>query len=108
MKTLELELYSSRGTSLIPRGQEKEFLEEILISVAQNRKSEKRQFLDSLAKSLACKRSIKANQFLDRDAIDSLINELSKCENPYNCPHGRPIIIKFKSTEIESWFKRIV
>ena len=92
----------------IPRGQEKEFLEEILISVAQNRKSEKRQFLDSLAKSLACKRSIKANQFLDRDAIDSLINELSKCENPYNCPHGRPIIIKFKSTEIESWFKRIV
>jgi DNA mismatch repair protein MutL len=92
----------------IPKDREKEFLEEIISGIARNRRAEKSVFLDSLAKTLACKRSIKANQFLDRSSIEVLINDLSQCENPYNCPHGRPIIIKFKSSEIEKWFRRVV
>lgn len=92
----------------IPKGVEKEFVEEIINAVIKRGKVDRYEFLDSLAKSLACKRSIKANQYLDKSVIDYLINDLSRCENPYNCPHGRPIIVKFKSTEIEKWFRRIV
>lgn len=56
--------------------------------------------------STACKASIKANMFLSLQAMKALIRELSKCQNPANCPHGRPTIIKISKYEIEKLFKR--
>lgn len=90
------------------RGREKEFIEEIIYHIINNKKMEKHQFLDSLAKSLACKKSIKGNEYVNQLEIDYLLQDLSKCENPYTCPHGRPVIIKFSKNEIERWFKRVV
>ncbi|MDD2493166.1 MAG: DNA mismatch repair endonuclease MutL [Bacilli bacterium] len=90
------------------RGREKEFVEEIIVNIVSNHKTEKHQFLDALAKSLACKKSIKANEFVNRQEIEYLLKELSDCENPFTCPHGRPVIVKFSRYEIEKWFKRIV
>lgn len=90
------------------RGKEKEFVEEIIFEFINNRKVDKLQFFDNLAKSLACKRSIKANQYLDKLHIDYLMEDLGRCDKPYSCPHGRPTIVKFVSSEIERWFKRIV
>lgn len=90
------------------RGKEKEFVEEIIFSIINNRKTEKHQFLDALAKSLACKKSIKANEFVSKQEIEYLLKELADCENPFTCPHGRPVIVKFSSYEIEKWFKRVV
>ena len=63
---------------------------------------------DSLSKQIACKASIKANHFIDSVSARSLISDLEKCENPYNCPHGRPIFVKFTHYEIEKLFKRVV
>jgi len=37
-----------------------------------------------------------------------LIEELLKIDNPFNCPHGRPVIITMTKQEIEKKFKRIV
>ena len=62
---------------------------------------------DNLAKNLSCKHSIKANKYINDNEIKTLLNDLSNCENPYTCPHGRPVIIHFTVTEIEKWFKRI-
>lgn len=90
------------------RGLEKEFVEEIVLNIVNQRKSEKYQFLDSLAKSLACKKSIKANEFVNKQEVEYLLQELSNCENPFTCPHGRPVIVKVSRYEIEKWFKRIV
>ena len=63
---------------------------------------------DSLAKSLSCKHSIKANKFINKNEIEKLLADLEKTINPYTCPHGRPVIIKFTQTEIEKMFKRIM
>ena len=63
---------------------------------------------DSLSKQIACKASIKANHFIDSVSARSLISDLEKCENPYNCPHGRPVFVKFTHYEIEKLFKRVV
>lgn len=84
-----------------------EYVEEIITKVINNKKSSKIEFLDGLAKSLACKRSIKGNEFASKMQIEYLLEDLAKCKNPYTCPHGRPIMIKYSKYEIEKWFKRV-
>ena len=66
------------------------------------------KFRDNLAKMVACKMSIKGNTFIDKSSMESLINDLRKCKNPYNCPHGRPAIIHFSIYELEKMFHRSI
>lgn len=56
--------------------------------------------------SMACKSAIKANDKLNDIEIDKLMKELSQTDNPYTCPHGRPVIISMSKYEIERKFKR--
>ncbi len=90
------------------RGREKEYIEEIITHIIQHKKTEKVEFLNNLAKSLACKKSIKGNEFHNSLEIEYLLDDLVKTKNPYTCPHGRPVIVKFSRNEVEKWFKRIV
>lgn len=56
----------------------------------------------------SCKAAIKGGDFLSDMEAENLIGRLFKLENPYNCPHGRPIIIKMTRREIDKLFRRIV
>ncbi|MBF0746181.1 DNA mismatch repair endonuclease MutL [Gemella sp. 19428wG2_WT2a] len=56
----------------------------------------------------SCKASIKANQVLSIDEMRKVVDDLYSCENPFTCPHGRPIISKLSKTDLEKMFKRIV
>ena len=56
----------------------------------------------------ACKAAIKANQKLSLREAEELLKECEKLENPYTCPHGRPIVISISKRELEKKFKRIV
>ena len=42
------------------------------------------------------------------DEYDALVQELMKAENPYNCPHGRPTLIRMTRYEFDRKFRRIV
>ena len=68
----------------------------------------KERFLDSLAKMVSCKMSIKANEHLSFAEMDQLLKDLVKCDNPYNCCHGRPSIMRFSNYELEKMFKRVI
>ena len=68
----------------------------------------KERFLDSLAKMVSCKMSIKANEHLSLVQMENLLDDLMKCDNPYNCCHGRPSIMKFTNYELEKMFKRVM
>lgn len=57
--------------------------------------------------TLACKAAIKANDSLSPDEIKKLIDDLSYIDDPFNCPHGRPTIIRFVLSDMEKKFKRI-
>jgi len=66
------------------------------------------KFIDNLAATMACKASIKGNTRITKDDMESIIDELRKCKNPFNCPHGRPTIIEFSIYELEKMFKRSI
>ena len=76
--------------------------------ITNDKKFNKEKFLDSLAKMVSCKMSIKANEKLSFEEMDALLKDLVKCDNPYNCCHGRPSIMKFTNYELEKMFKRVI
>lgn len=56
---------------------------------------------------MACKAAVKGNTSLSLKEANDLIDELLTLDNPYNCPHGRPTIIRMTKAEIEKKFHRI-
>lgn len=62
--------------------------------------------LDKIIKN-ACVKSVKAGDKLHIQEVKALLNDLSHTDNPYTCPHGRPVIIKMTKYEIERMFERI-
>lgn len=60
-----------------------------------------------LAIMMSCKRSIKANHALDDYSARDLLVQLAQCKNPYNCPHGRPVLVNFTKSDMEKMFRRI-
>lgn len=58
--------------------------------------------------SMSCKAAVKGNNRLSYEEAVALIDQLLELDNPYNCPHGRPVIISMSKYEIEKKFKRIV
>ncbi|MCK4667482.1 hypothetical protein KAU33_12070, partial [Candidatus Dependentiae bacterium] len=83
----------------------KDVFEKIFIS---KDKSNLPDLSKELIKEMACKGSIRANRILDRAEVFELLRELDAADNPFNCPHGRPTIIRFSEKELEKMFKRIV
>lgn len=57
--------------------------------------------------SISCRGAIKANDKLKYEEMLSLINQMNSIDDPFNCPHGRPTIIKISQNELEKRFKRI-
>ena len=61
---------------------------------------------DELLSDLACYPSITGNTSLTEGSIVDLLAALDDCENPYACPHGRPVIVEFDTEELEARFER--
>ena len=56
----------------------------------------------------SCKAAVKANMKLSMLEARKLIDELLMLDDPYHCPHGRPVIISFSHYELDRKFKRIL
>ncbi|WP_136716486.1 DNA mismatch repair endonuclease MutL [Halorientalis salina] len=61
---------------------------------------------DELVSDLACYPSITGNTSLTEGSVLALLEALDDCENPWACPHGRPVLIELDSEEIEDRFER--
>ncbi len=66
------------------------------------------EILENRIATAACKAAVKGGNRISLTEADHLIDELLSCENPYNCPHGRPTIISMSKPELEKKFKRII
>ena len=90
-----------------PKGQEETIIREMIDIVLINGSVTVKDFRAATAIMMSCKRSIKANHHLSDIQARTLLTDLAKCENPYNCPHGRPVLIHFTNKDLEKMFKRI-
>jgi DNA mismatch repair protein MutL len=65
-----------------------------------------RRLLDALAATLACKGAVKMHHPLSAAEMEALVAELFAAENPYACPHGRPIVLAMTDSDLERRFGR--
>jgi len=54
-----------------------------------------------VAASIACHSAVRANQPLSFEVMSRLVADLSACETPMHCPHGRPVMLRMTLDQIE-------
>ncbi|WP_318615334.1 DNA mismatch repair endonuclease MutL [Sporosarcina sp. YIM B06819] len=94
--------------SWFPEGQETEIIEELIEQVLEKRRVDIGKLREEAAIMMSCKKSIKANHHLTIADMERLLHDLAESENPFTCPHGRPVLIHFTTYEIEKMFKRVM
>lgn len=94
--------------SWFPTGEETVIIEDIIEQVLTTRKIDIGKLREEAAIMMSCKRSIKANHHLTLADMERLLNDLSAVDNPFTCPHGRPVLIHFTTHELEKMFKRVM
>ncbi|MGM0155885.1 DNA mismatch repair protein [Enterococcus sp. AZ191] len=90
-----------------PNGEEEAIIREMIDMLLSTGTVSVKKFREATAIMMSCKRSIKANHYLNEAQARVLLNDLAQCENPFNCPHGRPVLIHFTNSDMERMFKRI-
>ncbi|UEX89281.1 DNA mismatch repair endonuclease MutL [Staphylococcus ratti] len=90
-----------------PQEDIEDMIKDMVHYVLEHRRLNIAKFREELAIMMSCKKSIKANHYLKNNEMADLIDQLREREDPFTCPHGRPIIINFTNYEIERLFKRI-
>lgn len=98
----------SHPTFIIKEGEEESDIRKIFQIIANEEKFDKKKFIHYTAATMACRMSIKANDYITLDEAEYVLDSLRKCDNPFNCPHGRPTIITYTKYELEKMFKRVM
>lgn len=91
-----------------PEGEEEGLIHEMLDWVLNEKSPDIKSIREASAIMCSCKASIKANQRITQAEADTLVARLGACIQPFTCPHGRPIIVKFTNHDLEKMFKRIM
>ncbi len=91
--------------TILAKQQDKQLFLDIVAEL-EKQKNKIEEEKERLIIIMACKSSVKAHDSLTLPQMSKLIEELSKAEFPYSCPHGRPTIINLTKDEIEKRFKR--
>jgi DNA mismatch repair protein MutL len=91
----------------MPKGKEPQMIEDIVQQLIESGKVSIKKLREALAKMMSCKRAIKANHYLRPDEIQALLDHLSRAQDPFTCPHGRPVLVHFTPYEMEKMFKRV-
>jgi DNA mismatch repair protein MutL len=90
----------------LPAGEVRALLVQILDAAEGRGRSSLEGVREDIAASLACRAAIKINMPLTMEKMNWLIDELLAAHNPWTCPHGRPIILRFTLRDIERQFQR--
>lgn len=81
-------------------------LYELIERFEANEKIDQVSIRDSVIATMACHRSVRFNQSLSKEDMLHIIHELAQCDQPFNCPHGRPTLIKVSVKQMWKDFER--
>jgi DNA mismatch repair protein MutL len=91
-----------------PKVEAEDIIKDMIEYVLEHKKVNISKIREEAAIMMSCKKSIKANHYLKNNEMADLVDQLRETEDPFTCPHGRPIIINFSNYELERLFKRIM
>ncbi len=91
-----------------PVGYEEEIIREMVEQIVEEGQVNIEKIREESSIMMACKGSIKANEYLSENEMFQLLKDLRQTQDPFTCPHGRPIIVHFSTYELEKMFKRIM
>ncbi|MFJ5791224.1 DNA mismatch repair endonuclease MutL [Lysinibacillus sp. NPDC093197] len=94
--------------SWFPNGEEQDIIEDLIEQVLTTKKADVKKMREAAAIMMSCKKSIKANHYLTKEQMVALLDDLREADNPFTCPHGRPVLIHFTTYEVEKMFKRVM
>jgi len=93
----------------LPTGEEQRIIEDMAEWILSEKQHvDIGKLREQAAIMCSCKSSIKANERLTVPEMESLLQRLGQCRNPFTCPHGRPITVSFSNYELEKMFKRVM
>ncbi len=81
-------------------------IQDIIAGLLSERKPSQAETKESLLHKIACHSAIKAHHVLQTEEIASLLAQLAKLKAPFNCPHGRPTLIRYHLSDINKQFQR--
>lgn len=90
----------------IPEKLSKEAVPFLIKEVATRGASAIEDRIDAVAARLACHASVRGGDLLTREEVYALFEQLDQAELGAACPHGRPVAVPFKRSQIEQWFGR--
>ncbi|MCS7027415.1 MAG: DNA mismatch repair endonuclease MutL [Bacteroidia bacterium] len=90
----------------LPPGKEHTALQELIEQFRMYEQELHLEKRDNLAKSLACRAAIKTGEELNFTQMQSLVDQLFQCQQPYACPHGRPTLITLTVEKLDKLFGR--
>ncbi len=91
----------------LPAGEARNLLAELLDSIDAEKRTHPRASLDErIAAVLACHAAVKSNTVLSQEKMRWLVDNLLVSSSPTTCPHGRPVILRLATRDIEKSFHR--
>lgn len=111
---IHLEVFGEHGYILrslplwMKKIDENKFVDEMVQEVLKKNQIDVVALQEHAIATLSCKASLKANTYLSPSDMQTIFDNLMRCDNPYVCPHGRPTILFYSEYELEKLFKRVV
>ena len=114
LECINLKLEPFSLTSVVVRelptfieGDEEKFIQQLIEEITNDKEMSVLDIRKEKIASLACHASVKFNSFLSVEESRKLLSRLSRCGQPFNCPHGRPTMISITDKQLEKEFKRV-
>jgi DNA mismatch repair protein MutL len=83
-----------------------ELVRDVLAGFLTDEDGDVERAADALLADMACHPALTGNTALSEGALHELLAALDDCENPYACPHGRPVVVELDETELAERFER--
>lgn len=84
----------------------KEAIEHMLSVLEHEAEPTLEELAKTLAARVACEGAVVKNKPLGLEEMQELVRQLKRAQNPYSCPHGRPIVLAYSLEELEKKFGR--